>query len=460
MQAILFYFSFVLRGGLANKVRTDLQRTISGQILSLRVPGFCTTMIEWADFIEQMQGALAHLYDQAYLQGHPLAQSLGHAQGADARGRTLRRLLLDAIQDLKPTGDMPQSSPDWRHYEYLYRRYVEAQPVATIAGGLAVSERQTRRRHRDALAALARVLWDRWQALARPSALDPLTQPGALLLDAELERLESSRPSATVDLTEIVNGALVTTGRLAEQHAVPLSFVHPSKPIFIEGDRTILRQIVLAMLVFAINQASQCTVQLPEPLGQKQVVLRIQARCSHAPGASSRLDNDEDPVAEIQRLLRIQRGAIDLSSTGSDLRIDVTLPAAPIQTILIIDDNPDLLQLFRRYLVGHAYRVIEARSVDEALDLIQDLRPACIVLDIMMPTRDGWELLQMLQAQAMTKDVPVIICSVLQQRDLARSLGAADFLVKPVNQQSLLATLERWVPRNQRERSSTLEGSE
>jgi CheY-like chemotaxis protein len=78
-----------------------------------------------------------------------------------------------------------------------------------------------------------------------------------------------------------------------------------------------------------------------------------------------------------------------------------------------------------------------------ALECAEAEQPAAIVLDVMMPGRDGWEVLQVLKSHPATRHIPVVVCSVLQERDLALALGAAELLVKPVARPDLLRALGR-----------------
>jgi CheY-like chemotaxis protein len=90
----------------------------------------------------------------------------------------------------------------------------------------------------------------------------------------------------------------------------------------------------------------------------------------------------------------------------------------------------------------HPYRVVTAQTGHEAIDLARQLHPDVITLDLMMPDQDGWDLLQVLLNQVDTQGIPIIVCSVLRQKDLALSLGATAFLEKPVTQQALLSALK------------------
>src|SRR5262249_28527074 len=89
-----------------------------------------------------------------------------------------------------------------------------------------------------------------------------------------------------------------------------------------------------------------------------------------------------------------------------------------------------------------SYHLIHARTAGRALSLVQDTRPDAIILDVVMPTRDGWEILAALQTDGATASIPVMICSVLPDRELALSLGAAGFLAKPVTRTALTCALD------------------
>jgi CheY-like chemotaxis protein len=119
------------------------------------------------------------------------------------------------------------------------------------------------------------------------------------------------------------------------------------------------------------------------------------------------------------------------------------LPSAQREHILVVDDNPKTLRLFRRYLEPHRFRVSEVQESTLAFDTIARLKPDAVILDIMMRSVDGWKVLQTLKADSQTRSIPVIVCSVLAEEDLARTVGADAYLRKPVTQSSLLTALTR-----------------
>lgn len=124
-------------------------------------------------------------------------------------------------------------------------------------------------------------------------------------------------------------------------------------------------------------------------------------------------------------------------------RLTLQVPAHG-PTILVVDDNEGLVELLGRYLTGHACRVTAAASGQEGLRLAQDMLPDAIILDVMMPGMDGWEFLQRLRARLETAPIPVIICSIFNDPELAYSLGASLYLPKPVSRDNILKALRQF----------------
>jgi signal transduction histidine kinase/CheY-like chemotaxis protein/HAMP domain-containing protein len=111
--------------------------------------------------------------------------------------------------------------------------------------------------------------------------------------------------------------------------------------------------------------------------------------------------------------------------------------------ILSIDDDPDVIEILRKYLVPEGYSLIGALSGDEGLEIASRLKPDLITLDIMMPKKDGWQVLRELKANPETKDIPVIIHSIIDNRPLALSLGAVDVMMKPTDPKRLLTLVKK-----------------
>ena len=130
---------------------------------------------------------------------------------------------------------------------------------------------------------------------------------------------------------------------------------------------------------------------------------------------------------------------------GSDENIMAR--AAPNQkTILVIDDDPNVVYLLRENLAEAGYRVIGAASADEGRRKARQFRPFAITLDILMPQQHGWQMLHELKTDANTRDIPIIVLSVVDNKDLAYRLGAFDCLLKPVDRDLMIASLSRIDP--------------
>jgi CheY-like chemotaxis protein len=111
--------------------------------------------------------------------------------------------------------------------------------------------------------------------------------------------------------------------------------------------------------------------------------------------------------------------------------------------VLLVDDDRASLDLVSAYLSESAARVVRARDGVEALQLVRQASPAAVVLDIRLPRLDGWEVLSQLKSDPATATIPVVVASVVDERSRGLALGAAEYLLKPVGRDDLLAALRR-----------------
>ena len=162
-------------------------------------------------------------------------------------------------------------------------------------------------------------------------------------------------------------------------------------------------------------------------------------------------------LAITKRLCELLGGGVSVSSEeGQGSRFTITLPlreadtwnavegpapevSGPDQaaTILLIDDDPQVHDLLGQMLGREGYRVEHATSGPDALTMVQKVRPSAILLDVMMPQVDGWTVLGALKRDPDLAGIPVIIVSMLDERPLGLSLGAAEFLTKPIDRSRL-----------------------
>jgi CheY-like chemotaxis protein len=149
---------------------------------------------------------------------------------------------------------------------------------------------------------------------------------------------------------------------------------------------------------------------------------------------------DSDLVREI---LTTYGGSIEVGADDDQLILVVAVPSADEITVLVVDDNRDLVHFYRRYTAGTRYQIDHVAEGRKVFERIGATVPDVIVLDVMLPDIDGWELLGQLREHHATRGIPIIVCSVVRQEELALALGAALYLPKPVRRQQLLRALDQ-----------------
>jgi PAS domain S-box-containing protein len=114
--------------------------------------------------------------------------------------------------------------------------------------------------------------------------------------------------------------------------------------------------------------------------------------------------------------------------------------------ILAVDDDPTVLDILSRTFAREGYSVRTATTGAEALALARELRPKLITLDVMMPSMDGWSVLTSLKADPITRAIPVVMISLVDDKQLGFALGAADYLTKPIDRDRLAELLTKHAP--------------
>jgi CheY-like chemotaxis protein len=145
---------------------------------------------------------------------------------------------------------------------------------------------------------------------------------------------------------------------------------------------------------------------------------------------------------------------LPLSSAAAEAKVfladgaeDAQLLPAPVEgPILLMDDDPFLLDALSRLLVLDGHQVLTALDGAEGLRLAAEAHPGLIVLDVMMPRMDGWEVLKRLKADPALAQIPVVMLTILDEAEKGLALGAADYLFKPIDRAQLTQALGRFQP--------------
>ncbi len=207
-----------------------------------------------------------------------------------------------------------------------------------------------------------------------------------------------------------------------------------------------LRQVLLGLLLCALDCAGG-RVELATASTKRELRIRVLAS-PPTPGVSggppSPVSAEDSRLTSVRQLVEMHGGELLVAGEASGgVELVASLPATSQVTVLVIEDNPDMRDLLKRYLAAGGYRAVEASTSAAAIEAIQREQPCAVALDVMMPVQDGWEILQVLKTHPSTRQIPVVVCSVLRERELALSLGASELLPKPITQRQLLEALAR-----------------
>ena len=401
-------------------------------------------------FARYVKDALANFYDPVHLQTHPLASLLlSHHDPQQTRGQRLRELLREAIESLRPEAVVPFGNPEWLGYRVMWLRYIKSLDQAEICCELALSRTSFYRSHQEAFEAVVSVLWEAYErerltASDHGVRLPDLTAEG--LAQEEAIKVAHEAHRQLVDLGDVLERAMRTIQPLAEQQGITLQVSATESLPATFGDPAMFRQIILDVLTEGIGLLEANRLELEVMVEGEETVWRVRG-----------LDGTKVPREEAGDVagFAVSRGLLSVYGGRLWLQKDeegrpmlcFTIRAIKPKTILIIDDDGDTISLYQRYLQGQDYVLQVAQSGDQAQALIAGGVPDLILLDVLMPREDGWDILQRLRAAPETASIPVVICSVLSQSRLALALGAVEVLGKPLDQAALLRTVQRLLSR-------------
>jgi len=398
-------------------------------------------------FINDLRKALNSLYDLNHLRQNSLCRIFAVGNPFDASLR-LQHVLEDAIAALKPNKGETQGTYVWETYELLSLRYLQQFSQKEVADQLGVSLSQMNRVQQKALETLAAYLWEKYNLANRvkleeksgetaPWTAEQLAEP-----DTDLAWMAVPSREKIADLGGHLEDTLAIIQPFLTKYAVVLDV--PVKPVFTEVlvYPMALRQILLDLLTIAIPMMSIGQISLSIVRQANGVVLHLEGHKS-LPGAVMLSEDQKTNLGIAANLTRLSGGKLDFQSDEYGLQVSLYLPLRASLSILVIDDSLDSLHLLEHYLADTRYRLVSTNDPQQAIPMAEGSAAQVIVVDLMMPRIDGWTLLQRLHNHPVTANIPVIICSILRQEELAQSLGASAYLRKPINQAEFLALLDR-----------------
>ncbi len=323
--------------------------------------------------------------------------------------------------------------------------------------------------------------------------LQRITAAGKHLLELinavlDLSKIEAGKMDLyveTFDVPGMVRDVVSVIRPLAEKNGNRLEVTCNDSVGRMQADLTKVRQTLFNLLSNASKFTERGTVSLtvtrePEPAGDwlsfevrdsgigmtPEQLAKLFQEFSQADASTTRKYGGTGlGLALSRRLCRMMGGDVTVASepgTGSTFTVrlpavveDPTAPPAvpaalPVDgapaagTVLVIDDEPAVRDLMQRFLGKAGFRVATAATGEEGLRLAEQVEPDVITLDVMMPGMDGWSVLAALKGNPRVSDIPVIMLSIVDERNLGFSLGATDYITKPLDRDRLLEVLGRY----------------
>lgn len=403
-------------------------------------------MVTLKEFEQNLREALTHLYDPTYRPPKQLWAVMGG--GPQQEVEAIQTVLVQAIKHFEPTPEIPSSARIRRFYEVLSYRFIQGLTQEETAEVLNLSLRHIRREQQRAIGILARRLWEQKQPemgeAERPQ--NGLQLPAGGEAEAastawrsqvrqELISLQKSAPGIVTE----INAAVASTAKLANallpEHNISLQLepVPPNLAVMLHP--SVLNQI----LITAIEK-------LVQVMASGEIVLRARREGDwiSITIAGRPVAGEQPPYSDlIHEILNMVGGSTQLHMENERVSFELRLPSAHKILVLVVDDNADLVHFYRRYTSGTRYQIIHAAEGQRVFELIEETPPDLIVLDVMLPDIDGWELLTQLREHPATQATPIIVCSVVRREKLALALGAAMYVPKPVRYEQFIQALDQ-----------------
>jgi CheY-like chemotaxis protein len=400
-------------------------------------------MTDLESFTQELQDVLAHLHDPDYQPAEHIYAIMGcdPEQGPAA----VQSTVIQWIRSLEPDSTVPPGSRARRDFEVLHHRFMLKLTQEETAERLYMSVRSVQREQRRAVYALARGLWDRGHPRAPSHHIDqdkgalPQATEWMSQVREELVSLQRYGAGAEADLEAAVRGALRLARTTSSHHGIDVETGHIQSGLTVRFHPSALRQVLLTAITELTQSMSPGTITLSAESEQDRARIVITAHLAVA--------QDLVDVSLARELVSAQGGSIESLLDQGRVSLIVELPIVERTeekvTVLAIDDNVDLITLYRSYCTDTAYDIVHVREGLHALEAIRAHSPDIILLDVMLPDMDGWDLLLDLRASPESRSTPIIVCSVITDEELALTLGAALYLRKPVWREQLIEAFDQ-----------------
>lgn len=397
---------------------------------------------DFAEFEGQVEEALTRLYDPTYHPPELLWLHLGFR--AAPPNDLIRERLTQAIEQLQPPDDVPASARVRRIYDLLNLRYLQEKTQKEAALRLGITVRHLRREQQLAIHLLAERLWEESKAqmlATQHPQLEKTTQETQNenrwreQVRREIEVLQSNAPGVLANVQETVMAMTELAEALTAGASATLD-VEPAAPdLWVATHPSVLREMLITALdklVPSLQPAS--VVRFSTATEDGHVVIKL----SGCPATLSQLPDSHF----IDEVLDIYGGHLAVRQQQNLVEFRFILPLVKPVNVLVVDDNDDLVHFYRRYTEGTRYVIHHLAEGQRLWEKINQVRPDIIILDVMLPDIGGWDVLRQLRKEAITQQVPIIICSVIRHEELARTLGATLYLAKPVHRNDFLQALD------------------
>ena len=286
---------------------------------------------------------------------------------------------------------------------------------------LSLSRRQIYRDLKRGQLTIAKLLYTQNEMSAITTEVE-LSMSDVTSIEQEFSQLQYS--FHPVDMCQLVQDAISSVRPLCQQKNIDFQLSIPSRSIPFSTDKAIAEQILVSILSQIIAHLAPATIELS--IGETKDATAITL-------AYPLTSSQEIEFSTLSQLIRQLDWSVQYSTQDDRQIVSIVLQASA-GTIMVIDDNQALLQLLQRYLSNHRCQVLTVPNGVKGWELLQTTIPDALIMDVMMPELDGWELLQRIRSNPVTQDIPVIVCTVFNNSELAYALGATYFLHKPVDQ--------------------------